>query len=105
MSDELKPCPFCQGRAQDCGERGVKCMRCRAWGPDPIRPHMWNHRPEADTLRARVAELEAERDEMRLLLKSAEAAIDAALTHLRASRFHNAEHCRATEILAAALKE
>lgn len=40
MSEELKPCPFCNGKAQvetlaktSGGEAFVYCLQCDIWGP------------------------------------------------------------------------
>jgi len=48
MTDEtLLPCPFCgdMGKPREYRGRGVKCGRCKAWGPDPERPGVdWNTR-------------------------------------------------------------
>ncbi len=80
MSDELKPCPFC-GRTCvfhtsyqdesgdtyhevvcDSGDCAGNVTHCES-KKDAIA--IWNRRPIEDTLNARIAELEEERDEWR----------------------------------------
>ena len=55
---ELKPCPFCGGEAELCySEVDTFCRKCNVIQ----ETEMWNTRPIEDELRARIAELEAER--------------------------------------------
>lgn len=85
MSDALKPCPLCGYTArvvEVCGNDWV--VECALWRDDAIlltdtyctcsttgsssresAIAAWNRRAEADQLRARIAELERERDEER----------------------------------------
>ena len=65
MSEALKPCPFCGstdlGSGGDDKFVGYWCKNCEATGPNHYSSrHCWNARAD---LSARVAELEAERDE------------------------------------------
>lgn len=62
MSQELKPCPFCQRPPQrevnDIEREVIYCSYC----PCPIAfermsPEYWNHRPIEDALRAELAAL------------------------------------------------
>jgi hypothetical protein len=66
--NEIKPCPFCKHFAgfsvilpyeEDPGR--VACMFCGAETPFDI----WNARPIEDALQARIAELEAEVEELK----------------------------------------
>lgn len=55
---ELIPCPFCGGEAELCySEVDTFCRKCNVIQ----ETEMWNTRPIEDELRARIAELEAER--------------------------------------------
>ena len=58
---ELKPCPFCGGEAELCySEVDTFCRKCNVIQ----ETEMWNTRPIEDELRARIAELEAESDQL-----------------------------------------
>jgi IS5 family transposase len=67
MNDELKPCPFCG--SSDVKEYTDKSIHCRQCGAESGVD--WNTRPLEDSLRAQLAEKDAELD-----------AADAALTHI-----------------------
>ena len=61
MSEELRPCPFCGGEAELCySEVDTFCRKCNVIQ----ETEMWNTRPIEDELRARIAELEAESDQL-----------------------------------------
>lgn len=77
MSEKLQPCPFCGGAATaiatPCGEV-VECNNCGASGPvHNAGPDMaaagWNRRDGQDTLRAQLAAVEREREELRECLQ------------------------------------
>ena len=58
MNEKLKQCPFCGGEAELCySEVDTFCRKCNVIQ----ETEMWNTRPIEDELRARIAELEAER--------------------------------------------
>jgi len=58
---ELIPCPFCGGEAELCySEVDTFCRKCNVIQ----ETEMWNTRPIEDELRARIAELEAESDQL-----------------------------------------
>ena len=58
---ELKPCPFCGGEAELCySEVDTFCRKCNVMQ----ETELWNTRPIEDELRARIAELEAESDQL-----------------------------------------
>ena len=58
---ELKPCPFCGGEAELCySEVDTFCRKCNVIQ----ETEMWNTRPIEDELRARIAELEADNDQL-----------------------------------------
>ena len=60
MSD-LKPCPFCGGEAELCySEVDTFCRKCNVMQ----ETELWNTRPIEDALRLRIAELEAEIDQL-----------------------------------------
>jgi len=62
MSEKLKPCPFCGG-TKICTEKGINlnyCDNCSA----ESNVERWNTRPIEDDLRNRIAELEAEIDQL-----------------------------------------
>jgi Lar family restriction alleviation protein len=108
MSDKLKPCPFCGGEAdimtpEDDNMRlaAVMCMGCYVTGPEREAEDLaiaaWNTRcdiPEAELAKVeaerdrqydqnceqikRIAELEAQRDELLEALNLADAALSGA---------------------------
>jgi len=63
---ELKPCPFC-GSADIRTEPGINLNYCDKCSAEANIEH-WNTRPIEDALNARIAELEAERLELRKIL-------------------------------------
>jgi len=77
MSDELKPCPFCMGKAREFIEAtippGDKYAHCAGLhNPDVMCPNdaimtveQWNTRPVEDALRAELAAARAEAERMR----------------------------------------
>ena len=72
MSEELRPCPFCGGEAQvnTWTMHGITESRCFCSNsdcPNSVRTvafEQWNTRPIEDELRARIAELEADNDQL-----------------------------------------
>ena len=62
MSEELKPCPFCGG-TKICTEKGINLNYCDNCSAESNIEH-WNIRPIEDTLNKRIAELEAEIDQL-----------------------------------------
>jgi hypothetical protein len=61
MSEELRPCPFCGGEAELCySEVDTFCRKCNVMQ----ETELWNTRPIEDALNARIAELEAEIDQL-----------------------------------------
>lgn len=57
----LKPCPFCGGEAELCySEVDTFCRKCNVMQ----ETELWNTRPIEDALNARIAELEAEIDQL-----------------------------------------
>ena len=58
----LKPCPFCGG-TKICTEKGINLNYCDNCSAESNVEH-WNTRPIEDELRARIAELEAEIDQL-----------------------------------------
>lgn len=56
---KLKPCPFCGG-AKICTEKSINLNYCDSCSAESNVEH-WNTRPIEDELRARIAELEAEK--------------------------------------------
>jgi len=62
MSEELRPCPFCGG-TKICTEKGINLNYCDNCSAESNVEH-WNTRPIEDELRARIAELEAEIDQL-----------------------------------------
>lgn len=61
MSDELKPCRFCNGPAIPVKQfkNNVTCGDKHCPGCIVVQePERWNHRPIEDALRARIKELE-----------------------------------------------
>lgn len=59
--EEFKPCPFCgpKGKPQEYKSRGVKCGRCKSWGPDPMDPRVdWNTRAGIDVVALHSGEAE-----------------------------------------------
>ena len=86
MSEELRPCPFCGGKAvastffdwddleympldaiNDCE---VTCENERCINGWYLPPEDWNTRPIEDDLRKRIAELEKDNDEFRQLISN-----------------------------------
>ena len=72
MVEQLKACPFCGGPAQDDSYGGAVCATGRGCFDDVLSHQRWNTRPLEAALesalaaaKARVAELERERDEAR----------------------------------------
>ncbi len=61
MSD-LKPCPFCGG-TKICTEKGINLNYCDNCSAESNVEH-WQTRPIEDALNARIAELEAEIDQL-----------------------------------------
>ena len=59
---EMKPCPFCGG-TKICTEKGINLNYCDNCSAESNVEH-WNTRPIEDELRARIAELEAEIDQL-----------------------------------------
>ena len=59
---ELKPCPFC-GSADIRTEPGINLNYCDKCSAEANIEH-WNTRPIEDALRARIAELEEEIDQL-----------------------------------------
>ena len=59
---ELKPCPFCGG-TKICTEKGINLNYCDNCSAESNIEH-WNIRPIEDTLNKRIAELEAEIDQL-----------------------------------------
>ena len=59
---ELKPCPFCGG-TKICTEKGINLNYCDNCSAESNVEH-WNTRPIEDELRARIAELEADNDQL-----------------------------------------
>lgn len=63
--DELKPCPFCGGKADYVGTE-IECLECGVMMPKTFAFEMqvdnWNTRPIEDALRAQLAEAQAEVD-------------------------------------------
>lgn len=61
--DELKPCPFCGGKADYVGTE-IECLECGVMMPKTFAFEMqvdnWNTRPIEDALRAQLAEAQAE---------------------------------------------
>ncbi len=79
MSEELRPCPFCGGKAitatfldyddleympLDTIEPEVTCENERCINGWWLSPNDWNTRPIEDALRARIAELEAKNEKI-----------------------------------------
>ena len=73
MSEELKPCPFCGGmpKVNDWTLKGItdkRCFcdneKCPVYLSKTIAIDDWNTRPIEDALNARIAELEAESDQL-----------------------------------------
>ena len=62
MSEELRPCPFCGG-TKICTEKGINLNYCDNCSAESNIEH-WNTRPIEDALNARIAELEAEIDQL-----------------------------------------
>ena len=62
MSEELRPCPFCGG-TKICTEKGINLNYCDNCSAESNVEH-WNTRPIEDELRARIAELEADNDQL-----------------------------------------
>lgn len=61
MSD-LKPCPFCGSSATyrvNQGREYATCSNQNCWMCIDVPTKFWNRRPIEDSLRARIAELEA----------------------------------------------
>ena len=63
MSEELRPCPFCGG-TNICTEKGINLNYCDSCSAEANIEH-WNTRPIEDALNKRIAELEAEIDELK----------------------------------------
>ena len=67
---EIKPCPFCGStdiKLHDEISHAVWCQECFAEMPSidiESAVELWNTRPIEDELRARIAELEAESDQL-----------------------------------------
>ena len=58
---ELKPCPFCGGETELCySEVDTFCRKCNVMQ----ETELWNTRPIEDELNKRIAELEAEIDQL-----------------------------------------
>jgi len=62
MSEILRPCPFC-GSADIRTEPGINLNYCDKCSAEANIEH-WNTRPIEDALRARIAELEEEIDQL-----------------------------------------
>ena len=62
MNEELRPCPFCGG-TNICTEKGINLNYCDSCSAEANIEH-WNKRPIEDALRARIAELEEEIDQL-----------------------------------------
>jgi len=64
----LKPCPFCGGKAFTCtfddSDDEVTCENEYCIYGWYLSPDHWNNRPIEDALHARIAELEAEIDQL-----------------------------------------
>jgi len=86
MSDELKPCPFCMGKAREFIEAtippGDKYAHCAGLhNPDVMCPNdaimtveQWNTRPVEDALRASLAAKDAEIERLQTWLDEAQSA-------------------------------
>ena len=67
---EIKPCPFCGStdiKLHDEISHAVWCQECFAEMPSidiESAVELWNTRPIEDELRARIAELEADNDQL-----------------------------------------
>ena len=61
MSEELRPCPFCGAMPMGEDDRYMCSTLGCVMQEDTISAKDWNTRPIEDALRARIAELEAER--------------------------------------------
>ena len=67
---EIKPCPYCGStdiKLHDEITHAVWCQECFAEMPSidiESAVELWNTRPIEDELRARIAELEAENDQL-----------------------------------------
>ena len=59
---EIKPCPFCGG-TKICTEKGINLNYCDNCSAESNVEH-WNTRPIEDALNKRIAELEAEIDQL-----------------------------------------
>lgn len=79
MSEELKlkPCPLCGGKADFWGGAGAVlagCSKCNIHTiycyPPEDAARVWNSRPAEDAKIARIAELEAERAQLRKALEA-----------------------------------
>lgn len=77
MSEELKPCPFCDSRAEhysfNCRKHTVRCSYCLADCGEHDTPEraafVWNTRPAEYALTAEVGRLKAETDELRYIVE------------------------------------
>ena len=71
MSEELRPCPFCKSNNTTLDYYEISCPQelgtivvCNDCGASAKSIVDWNTRPIEDALNARIAELEAESDQL-----------------------------------------
>ena len=98
MTDELKSCPFCGGKAElhrpsiavyaICSKCGISTSYIY---PPEEAVRRWNNRSAEDALQERIAKLEAERDRLRDALRGLMQAVDGCLTPHEALLWKNCE--------------
>lgn len=83
MTEELKPCPFCDGKEVKLFKEGsiwvVECLQCLAKVGATAEADVldfWNYRPIEDKLHGKIGELEAENKRLIGALKAIKKIVD-----------------------------